>query len=221
MLDNLGRAKLKLKQYNGIIELHDKASKIYDSLKNKYGVTANKLFISEYYLAVRDTIMAIKYAKSAFCLSNRFKLPNETQLCLLQLSKTDTKNALKYVVEYIKISDSMQLLERTSRNKFAKIAYETEEITNEKEAAIQQKHIFLGITIFIFAAGVMLFIIAAQRVKQKEMQFLQEQQRTDEETYQLIQTQQIKIDEGRELEKKRIAQDLHGRNYEPSGFYTT
>jgi DNA-binding protein H-NS len=57
--------------------------------------------------------------------------------------------------------------------------------------------------------GILLFIIIHQRTKQKEMRLLQDQQKANEEIYQLIQNQQTKIDEGRQIEKKRIAQDLH------------
>jgi len=41
------------------------------------------------------------------------------------------------------------------------------------------------------------------------MRLLQDQQKANEEIYQLLQNQQNKMDEGRQLEKKRIAQDLH------------
>jgi hypothetical protein len=51
----------------------------------------------------------------------------------------------------------MQQLER-ERNKFAKIAYETEEITNEKEAAVHQKWIFLGVSVLILIIAVLLYV---------------------------------------------------------------
>ncbi|WP_309642184.1 ATP-binding protein [Flavobacterium sp.] len=209
LIDNLGNAKLKLKDYNGIYNLHNKASKIYNRINNKQGINANKLFLSEYYGEIKDTINAKKYAHQAYSLSKNFFLANDVLLCLKQLSKVDTKNALKYSQEYIKISDSMQQLERVTRNKFAKIAYETEEITTEKDQAIKQKWVFFGIALLILLIGILLFVIIHQRNKQKELRFLQTQQKTNEEIYQLIQNQQTKIDEVRQIEKKRIAQDLH------------
>jgi len=103
----------------------------------------------------------------------------------------------------------MQLLERTTRNKFAKIAYETEEITNEKETAVHQKWIFLGVAILVSIVGLLLVMVIFQRIKQKELQFTQEQQKNNQEIYQLIASQQSKINEGRHTEKQRIARDLH------------
>jgi signal transduction histidine kinase len=111
--------------------------------------------------------------------------------------------------EYISLSDSLYKKHRIARNKFAAIAYETEEINTEKNQAIQQKWIFFGIAVLVFVIGALVVLLLTQRTKQKELRFLQEQQKTNEEIYQLIQNQQTKIDEARKREKKRIAQDLH------------
>ena len=103
----------------------------------------------------------------------------------------------------------MQQRERVTRNKFAKIAYETEEITNEKEQETKLKWIFLSLAILLLAIGTLVVLLLIQRAKQKKLRFLQEQQKTNEQVYQLLQNQQTKIDEVRQTEKKRIAQDLH------------
>ena len=165
--------------------------------------------MSEYYEATLQNSKAKQFAHEAFELSKSYRNANDMLLCLKQLAKVEPENALKYSQDYIRISDSMQTLERQSRNKFAKIAYETEEITNEKDQAIYQKRLFLGIAILIFIIGGLVVLLLIQRAKQKELRFLQEQQKTNEEIYQLIQNQQVKIDEARRVEKKRIAQDLH------------
>lgn len=208
-LDNLGNANLKLKNFDELPKLYIISSKIRDSLNIDQGKNINKLYLSEYYTAIKDTLKAKQYAHEAYNLSKSFKAPKDMLLCLKQLSVVEPENALKYSQDYIKISDSMQQLERENRNKFAKIAYETEEITNEKDAAIQQKWIFFGISTVVFIVGILIFIIITQKAKQKELQFLQEQQKSNEDIYELIQSQQTKIDEGRDIEKKRIAQELH------------
>ena len=207
--DNIARIKIKKMDLKNAKKYLFQSSKIRDSLNINFQKNYNKLYLSEYYQAVKDTPKAQQYAHEAYNLSQSFRAPKDMLLCLKQLSKVDGKNALKYSKDYIRISDSMQILERQNRNKFAKIAYETEEITTEKDEAVQQKWIFLGVAVLIFVVGIMLFIIINQRIKQKELQFVQEQQKSDTEIYQLIQNQQHKIDEGREIEKKRIAQDLH------------
>jgi len=208
-LDNLGNVNLKLKKLDEVPKLFLTSSKIRDSLNIDMGKNINKLYLSEYYTAVKDTLKAKQYAHEAFNLSKSFKAPKDMLLCLKQLSVVEPENALKYSQDYIKVSDSMQQIERENRNKFAKIAYETEEITNQKDEAVQQKWISFCILTAMCILSVLIFIIIAQKVKQKEFQFVQEQQKSNEDIYELIQSQQTKIDEGRDLEKKRIAQELH------------
>jgi len=207
--DNLAKAKLKTEEFSGIEELLFQASKIRDSFNIDQGQNFNRLYLSEYYAAIKDTIKSKQFAQEAYNLSQSFKAPNDMLMCLKHLAIIDPKNALKYSANYIKISDSMHQLERETRNKFAKIAYETEEITQEKELAEKQKSIFLGTTITVTAFGILLLIIVSQRIRQKELVFAQGQQKAKEEIYQLIHTQQSKIDEGRQIEKERIARDLH------------
>ncbi len=208
-LDMLGEINLKRKNNSEIEFFLLKSSKVRDSLNIDYGRNSNKLYLSEYYQATNQFPKAQQFAHEAYSLSKSYRNAGDMLLCLKQLSKVDNQNALKYFQDYTRISDSMQQLERQTRNKFAKIAYETEEITTEKNQAIQQKWIFFGLAILFFIIGTLVVLLLIQRSKQKELQFLQEQQRANEEIYQLIQNQQSKIDEARQVEKKRIAQDLH------------
>ncbi len=208
-LDLLGLIKLRSKDLKGTENLFLRSSNIRDSINIDSDVNSNKLYLSEYYQVNNQISKALKFAQEAYLLSKSYRNANDMLTCLKQLSNVDKRNALKYSQEYIRISDSMQELERVTRNKFAKIAYETEEITTEKDQAVQQKWIFLGITILLFIISALVVVLLIQRSKQKELMFLQAQQKTNEEIYQLIQNQQTKIDEARQIEKKRIAQDLH------------
>lgn len=209
LLDNYGYAKSKIYDFTLLPNLYFQAKRIRDSLNIDQGQNFNRLYLSEYYAAIKDTVNARLHAKEAYNLSKSFRAPNDMLICLKHLSRIDPSNELGYAAEYIKISDSMHQLERETRNKFAKIAYETEEITLEKDQAVKQKTIYLGIAITVTAFGLLLFIIINQKNKQKELLYAQNQQSAKEEIYQLIQTQQSKIDEGRQIEKKRIARDLH------------
>lgn len=209
LLDRLGKSSFELNDYKSLPNLYIKAARIRNSFNVINGANYNKLYLSEYYAAIKDSTKAKQFAHQAYDLSKSFRAPKDMLLCLKQLAKVEPKNALKYSQDYIRISDSMQQLERESRNKFAKIAYETEEITSEKEAAIHQKWIFFGVSVLILIIAILLYVTFTQRSRQKEMHFLQIQQKSDEEIYQLIQVQQAKIDEGRSIEKKRIARDLH------------
>lgn len=208
-LDNLNRSKVKLREYRGVEKAYLETSKIRDSVKINFGKNHNRLYMSEYYEAICQISKAKQFAYEAYELSQTYRNADDMLLCLKQLIKVDKKNALSYSQDYIRISDSMQLLERQNRNKFAKIAYETEELTNQKDQAVKRNWIISICAGSLILILVLLFIIKMQRARQKRLQLLQIQQKANEEIYNLLLDQQNKIDVGRQIEKKRIAQDLH------------
>ena len=57
--------------------------------------------------------------------------------------------------------------------------------------------------------GLFLYIIKAQKTKNRELLFKQEQQKVNEEIYNLMISQQNTIETNRIKEKKRVAQELH------------
>lgn len=210
IVDNLAYSMLKLHGPNTkSLELFLESLKINDSLKLDSKIIYTMNHLSEYYLSKKDTVNALKYVNEALKRSKETGSYNDLLGSLKQISIVDSRNYAIYSKEYIKIADSLYNKSRIAKNKFAAIAYETEEITTEKDKAVKQKWIFLSIAVLLLLVGILLFIIIHQRTKQKEMRLVQEQQKANEEIYQLIQNQQTKIDEGRQIEKKRIAQDLH------------
>ncbi len=207
--DNLAYSKFKTKNFSQLPEAFFKALQIRNSVKFVPGIISSNLHLSEYFAYRKDTLKSIIYAITAYKFSKKNKLPLETLLSLKELLKVNREKCVQYSLDYIKISDSLQMAERKNRNKYARIAFETEEITTEKEEAIKQKWIILGSAGGILLFCILMFIIKIQRARQKELLLLQDQQKSDQSIYQLIQDQQVKIDEGRQAEKKRIAQELH------------
>jgi signal transduction histidine kinase len=125
------------------------------------------------------------------------------------LIKSDTRFASTYGSQYIRISDSIQLAERRNRNKYARIAFETDEIIQEKDNAIRQKKIAIATGSGLLLCSVLFLIIRIQRSRQKELIHIQQQQRSDQAIYDLVHNQQSQIDEARQHEKTRIARELH------------
>jgi signal transduction histidine kinase len=210
IIDNLGKCKFEINPNNDeSLNLFLESLRIKDSMKLHSGIVFIKDHLSKYYWHKENKLKSLLYAKEALLLSRRTKNINDVLQSLKQMSIVESENYQLYMEEYISLSDSLYKKHRIARNKFAAIAYETEEINTEKNQAIQQKWIFFGIAVLVFVIGALVVLLLTQRTKQKELRFLQEQQKTNEEIYQLIQNQQTKIDEARKREKKRIAQDLH------------
>jgi signal transduction histidine kinase len=202
-------SKFKISNDPGTVKLFLKSLKIRDSLKLTSRVILSKLHLSEYYLINFDTITSQKYANEALSLAKQTNIPNDLLTSLKQLSLVEHKNAAKYSKEYIKISDSIQLEERKSKDKFARIAFETDEIILEKDKLAEQNRSLLYFFIGTLFVGVLLFVIRTQRAKNMELILKQQQQKANEDIYNLMISQQATIEESREKEKKRIAQELH------------
>lgn len=209
VVDNLAHIQLLQGNYNQAKMNLLFTARSRDSLKILQGKNFNKLYLSQYYQATKNIPLAIQYGKEALALSKEFKAPNDVLKCLKYLAELDKFNALNYTKQYIRLSDSIQRRERETRNKFAKIEYETEELLREKELSAERKSLFLTMALLASSACLLAGVIYALKSRQQEMEYFQRQQKAKEEIFSLIQEGHSKMESGRNIEKKRIARELH------------
>jgi signal transduction histidine kinase len=209
LFDNLAYSKFKLNEKKGVRPLFLKSLRIRDSLNQSSGVIINKIHLSEYYFSIRDHQNSEKYAFEALSLAKSTKVSGDILAALQQISLVDSLKSSSYSKEYIKISDSLQQEERKAKDKFARIAFETDEIIQEKDKLAEQNRSLLYFFIGTLFVGLLLFVIRTQRSKNRELLLKQQQQKVNEEIYNLMISQQATIEENRVKEKKRIAQELH------------
>lgn len=207
--DNIGYSRFKLGENSQLPRLFYEALKIRDSLNIVPGIIINNIHLSEYYASRNDTLKAIEYANKAYKIADDNNEVRDLLPVLKQLSNVEPQKALKYSAEYYKIDDSLKLAERRIKNKFSRIEYETEELVLEKNKLVEQRKTLIYMGFGIILIGAFIYIIRSQAARNRELQLLQEQQQANEEIYQLMLHQQNRIEEVRQLEKKRIAQDLH------------
>lgn len=206
---NLGYSQFKLNNLSELPKLFYEPLETFEKLNSFSGVINCKLNLTEYYTFKKDLPKAFAFANSSYQLSKTNNLPKDILLSLKQLSIVNPKKIADYSSEYIKISDSLQLSERKMRNKLARIEFETEELTVEKKDLVvkQRKIIFIAFGI-VFLLSIA-FLIRFQIMKNRTLLLKQEQQKANEEVYQLLLNQQNKIESVRQIEKKRISQELH------------
>ncbi|MDX1718871.1 MAG: sensor histidine kinase [Salegentibacter mishustinae] len=206
LLDNRAYTNLQSNDSLGILENFLKALEIRKDIDDKAGITINQLHLAEYFLKKTDTSTAVNYALDAKELALRSQNTRDYLSSLKFLSNTVQDSALDYSQEYIRISDSLLKKERTIRNKFARIRFETDEYISEtkrlNDRILQTSLISAGIIIMI----VLLFIIYNQRGRNK---LIKQRNKANEEIYSLILTQQRNFEEGREKEKQHISRELH------------
>lgn len=210
LLDNLAYSNFKLGVLEDIPDLFYRALQIRDSLNIKDGQVESNLHISEYFQSKYDTLKAIQHLTWAKSIAQESNYNEGLLQSYLLLSKLEpAKKGKEYLLKYIQLSDSLQQAERAIREKFTRIAYETDEITKEKEEE-EKKNWLLTITILIGAAFfTLVFIYRRQRSKNKELELNKKQEEANVEIYNLMLSQQSKFLEGSNKEKKRIAEELH------------
>ena len=209
LIDNLGYSYLKMGNLDEALELFLESLKIREELQYQNLIVLSKVHLSEYYRQIKDTANAKKYITEALFIAKKEKTHRDYIAALKQASIIDVQNASTYSKEYIRLSDSIRNVEILSQEKFARIQLETDEIIKEKDILEDKNRSLLYSFIGVVFLLSILFVVRAQRARTKELMFKQAQQRANEEIYNLLMAQQDVIDQSREIEKKKIARDLH------------
>ena len=210
VLDNYAHTLYLSKNLEQIPSLYLKALKISDSIDNKgYNSIIINQHLAEYYNVINNKDSAKFYAYRAKNISEKYH--NDDLLkSLFLLSEIEEGNmAAKHLKDYVIISDSLQKRERTIRNKFARIRFETKQIEQENVQIAKERMWLLIISVVLIISSFLLYMVITQRNRNKELQFVQKQQETNEEIYNLMLSQNKSIEEARTLEKKRISEELH------------
>lgn len=208
LLDNYAYSNFKNKTSSDEKDFIE-SLKIRDSINDVAGKINSRVHLTEYYLSKKDTSKALQYNEEANRLAKESKYNKEVLQTLDFYTQLKPKEGLKYAKEYIKLSDSLQQQERLTRNKLARIEFETDEIIVEKEAISNRFRVILISSMLVISFGILFYIILYQRSKHRELLFSQEQQKANEEIYKLMLDKQEELEEAKKREQLRISQDLH------------
>lgn len=208
LLDNYAYSRFKINKNEGLNEFKE-ALKVSDEIEDIYSKINSRIHLTEYYLYKKDTLKALQYNEEANRLAKKSKYNKEVLQTLDFYTQLKPKEGLKYAKEYIKLSDSLQQQERLTRNKLARIEFETDEIIVEKEAISNRFRVILISSMLVISFGILFYIILYQRSKHRELLFSQEQQKANEEIYKLMLDKQEELEEAKKREQLRISQDLH------------
>jgi len=209
VLDNYANTLYLSKDYKELPKLYLRSLKICDSIGASYNSIIINQHLAQYYNDYNKKDSAKYYAYRAKAISENYHNDDLLKSLLLLSKIEDDSIAVKYYNEYIKLNDSLVKNERTIRNKFARIRFETKEIEQKNIQIAREKLWLTIISIILLISALLIYIIITQRAKNNELRFVQKQQEANEEIYNLMLTQQEKIEEARVLEKKNISQELH------------
>ena len=209
VLSNLAYSKMMNKDYENVESMFFESLRIVDSMGVESDILYKKIHIGEYFLTQKDTFKSIQSLKEANQLAVKIKNSNEILASLKLLSELDNKNRLFYANEYIKLSDSINQVQKNAHNKYARIEYETSRIEDENKVLTKENFYILFISFGLILMLGVIIVLRYFKYRDKELQFFKKQQFANEEIYQLLTEQHKKIDIAKENEKARIAKELH------------
>lgn len=211
VLDNYANTLYQInKKDEKLPDLYFESLRISDSIdSNEYYSIITYRHLAEYFLDKSLKDSAAFFANKAKEISKKYH-NDELLRSLLLLSKIEEGDlALNHLRQYININDSLQKNERRTRNKFARIRFETQQIEQENKRIGKERMWLIIISIILAFSILLIYIIVTQRTKNRELEFSKKEQETNEEIYNLMLSQQDTIEEVRTLEKKRISKELH------------
>jgi len=182
---------------------------ILDSLNNVFDKARNREFLAEILAFEKDTNQAVAQALQGKMMAKNTN-NNDRLLTLLKLlTKIDTENSAKHAKAYFDLNDSLQAQERNIRDKFARIQLETDEVLEENVQLAKGIRTWTGIAGGLLLFGIAVFTIITLRNINQKLKFKQKQQQANQEIYNLMLSQQAKLQEGKQLEQKRVSEELH------------
>ena len=182
--------------------LNIKSGEKYDRARLHY-------FNSEVLAAQGNTQEAIKEAQKAYSIARETYNNDRSLDALRLLTKLDTTNASAYAQEYYLLDEIIGEEERTKRDKFARIRMETDDIIEENQILTKEKQVWVYAAVLLISFGIGFMAIVSLYVSNNQLKFKQRQQESNQEIYNLMLSQQGKLEEGKQLEQKRISEELH------------
>lgn len=210
LLNNYAHSKMLSGDYSKEVDsLLSLSLKIRDSIGHEQGVIASKLRIGEYYLNIKDTVQAIQVVNRAYDLSVKNRSLLDILRSLEFLAQNDTSNKEYYTNRYIVVKDSLREIERATKNKFARISFETEQIKQENKELLEKNTLLL----LLFFSSIVIIITTIRtynlRLKNRKLRYKQKEQLSTEKIYELLLNEKVVEEEARTQERNRISRELH------------
>jgi signal transduction histidine kinase len=215
LTNKLAYSKFKLGNKSSFKQFEE-TLKIGDTIGNIPVQITSKTYLGEYFLNQKDTLKANRYLNDAQLQAHKNNLFEDELTILKLLTLANPQKEPYYTNKYIHLNDSLQDVERTSRDKYARIEFETDQIIQEKKVVEDKKNeisnqFILYASISGFGLLFLLIILyhKNKNIKLEKLLRKQEQELNDSQIYNLMISNQQKMEEGKLIEKQRISRDLH------------
>jgi signal transduction histidine kinase len=209
LIGNIAYSLMKLGKYKEAKQYFQMALQLSKKNENSQNYLYKIINFGEYHLLTKDTVKANDLFIEALQLSKQLKSGNEELKTLNFLAAANPKKATFYNNEYVHISDSIVKKQRASRDKFARIEFETSQVEDENKV-LTYKNIILVLGIAVSIIVFLLIIYIKHRISlKKELQLLEQKNIADKELFKLTNEFQIELVNTKQNEQNRISKELH------------
>jgi signal transduction histidine kinase len=209
ILGNLAYSLMKSGKYIEAKDYYNRAFQLSKGNENSQSYLYKIINLGEFHLLTKDTAQANTLFSKALLLSKQLKSGNEELKTLNFLAVTNPKQATFYKNEYVKISDSIMKKQRASRDKFARIEFETSQVEDANKV-LSYKNIVLLLGIIISIIVFLLVIYIRHKISlKKELVLLAQKNIADQELFKLTNDFQIELVNTKQNEQNRISKELH------------
>ncbi|MFI2741251.1 tetratricopeptide repeat protein [Zhouia sp. PK063] len=209
--DHLGYSYVLQKNYDKAYPLLQKALQCRIHLNYQPGIINSYYHIALYYHALQQPKIAKLYALQGEQQAKALHRFSDQLLLLNLLIQIDTTHQNRYLRDYISVQDHIARKERTTRNKFAKIRFETDDYIIKNKSLVQQRIWLILCSGSALVVMSLLYLLYRQRQKHNVLHLQHQLQQENEQLYQLTIKAQEKFQLGQLRERQRIARDLHDK----------
>ncbi|MHC5352663.1 sensor histidine kinase [Myroides sp. LJL115] len=213
LLINLLKAKLELNEYENILpqiqeitflEKDNRSIGLYAG-----GIPSALMVEANFYKKMNQTQKSLASAKQSYSISKKERRLQNTKEALAFLAANDKENQTQYINEYIQLNDTLMNLERQTKNKFARIEFEVDKISElNKRLSGNNQTILILTCLLVFGFSITMFSII-QYAKNKRLLLRNKNQLANEKIYKLMLEQKELAENAKFSERKRIAKELH------------
>ncbi len=209
ILGNIAYSLMKSGNFKEAKQYFQTAIQLSKKNENSQSYLYKIINFGEFHLLTKDTVKANVLFNEALGLSKELKSGNEELKTLNFLAAANPKKATFYNNEYVRISDSIVKKQRASRDKFARIEFETSQVEDENKL-LNYRNVALVLGIIVSIIVFLLIIYIRHKISlKKELQLLEQKNIADKELFKLTNEFQIELVNTKQNEQNRISKELH------------
>jgi signal transduction histidine kinase len=212
LINNIALTKIESGNYRfGDVEQQLKeAIAIAYKEEDDNGKLRTTLDLSSLYLQEKELDSVKKYATLALEMADSFSSNEAKQKALFLLAAViEGNDGKELLIEHIRLGDSLEKVEKSVRNRIARIKYGTDQLEAENEQISKENLYLVILSIGLLLTAILVYLFISQRAKNRKLKLIQFQQKANEDIYNLMLGQQDKVDEARAKEKIRVSKELH------------